>query len=75
MIIQCHPPIKVYTPHGEGYTLFLIDYGINLNTQWVVALTETNKVRHYDANDIRVAENYTIGLSKPPLPLAGEDGY
>jgi hypothetical protein len=75
MIHQCEPPIFVYTPHGPALCLFIIDYGININTHWVCALKENNKIKHYDANDIRLAENYTIGVKTPEIPKPGEDGY
>jgi hypothetical protein len=34
------------------YHYFLIDYGPNLNTIWVIANCNDGKIRHYDSNDI-----------------------
>lgn len=75
MIYQCNPIIFVMTPLGPGMTLFLIDYGININSCWVVALRDTNYIKHFDSNDIRIIENLTYGFKKPAMPIAGEKGY
>lgn len=53
----------VNTPHGDGYPLFLIDYGPHLNMVWVVANYEDGKIRHYDSNDIRLSVNYTLNFN------------
>jgi hypothetical protein len=38
------------------YHYFLIDYGPNLNTIWVIANCNDGKIRHYDSNDIVLKE-------------------
>lgn len=68
MIHRVQPPIHVKTPLGEGWTLFLIDYGHDWNTVWVVNLFESGKVKHFDANDIRVDGNPTYSVPNPPQP-------
>lgn len=64
-ILQLAPPIWVYTPHGEGLAILLIDYGMDHNTCWVVALKETNQIKHYDATDLFYAENPAYGFKEP----------
>jgi hypothetical protein len=49
-------PIVVHTPHGKGQAFLLIDYGLTVNSVWVVRL-EGGKVLHYDSNDIRIYDN------------------
>jgi hypothetical protein len=48
------------TPHGQGIPLFIIDYGAQLNTIWVIANCQDGKIRHYDSNDITLTENKTL---------------
>ena len=68
MIIQCSPTIPVYTKLGMGRALFLIDYGQDVNTCWVVALNRTAEIKHFDSNDVRLEENYTFGTNKAFIP-------
>jgi hypothetical protein len=56
MICQLNPTIDVNTPLGDGEALFLIDYGVNVNTVWVVRL-EGGHVKHFYSDDIRVWGN------------------
>lgn len=57
MIIQVNPTIPVVCKgHGDGETLFIIDYGINVNTVWVVRLAGGH-VKHFYSDDIRVYDN------------------
>lgn len=56
MIYQLPNPIDVKTPKGDGTTLFLIDYGVDVNTIWVVRL-KGGKVLHFYSDDIRVYGN------------------
>lgn len=60
MIIQCNPPIEVITPLGKGWCLFLIDYGISVNTIWIVRLDNKGSVRHFESNDIFVVANLML---------------
>jgi len=53
MIHQFPTPIPVHTPHGEGEAILLIDYGIDVNTVWLVRL-EGGVVKHYLSDDVRV---------------------
>ena len=58
-IIRLEPPINVETPLGDGRTLFLIDYGVDTNTIWLVRL-EGGIVKHFDSNDIKVKPNLML---------------
>ncbi len=68
MIHRIQPPIHVRTPLGNGWALFLIDYGHDWNTVWVVNLFKTGQVKHFDANDIRITGNPTWGVPNPDAP-------
>jgi hypothetical protein len=70
MIQQLNPYIPVITPLGEGYAVMVIDYGIDYNTCWVVALEKDGQIKHFDANDVKMCTNYTYGINveKPPFP-------
>lgn len=56
MIHEFRTPIAVQTPHGEGEAILFIDYGVNVNSVWVVRL-EGGKVLHYYSDDIRIWGN------------------
>lgn len=60
MIHEFKAPIPVHTPHGEGDALLLIDYGIDVNTVWLVRL-KGGVVLHYLSDDIRVYGNPMYG--------------
>lgn len=68
MIIQLAPPIEVITKLGRGWALFIIDYGLNFNTVWIVRLNDGGGIKHIESNDIRVEGNPMLGL-----PLIKED--
>lgn len=56
MIHEFKTPIPVHTPHGEGNAILLIDYGIDVNTVWLVRL-KGGVVKHYYSDDILVYGN------------------
>jgi hypothetical protein len=56
MIHEFRNPINVHTPHGKGQAFFLIDYGLTINSVWVVRL-EGGKILHYYSDDIRIYDN------------------
>jgi hypothetical protein len=58
-IHRLEPPIDVETPLGDGRTLFLIDYGVDTNTIWLVRLVG-GRVKHFDSNDIIVKPNLML---------------
>lgn len=60
MIHEFKSPISVHTPHGEGDAIIMIDYGIDVNTVWVVRLSG-GEIKHYLSDDIRVYGNPMYG--------------
>jgi hypothetical protein len=56
MIHQLNPTIDVHTPLGDGEALFIIDYGVNVNTVWVVRF-KGGVIKHLYSDDIRVYDN------------------
>ena len=58
-IHRIEPPIEVETPLGDGRTLFLIDYGVDTNTIWLVRL-QGGRVKHFDSIDIIVKPNLML---------------
>ena len=63
-IHEINQVIWVNTPHGKGIALFLIDYGPQQNTIWVVTLKENGKIKHYDSNQISIEINHTLDFNK-----------
>ena len=55
-MLQLNPTIEVHTPLGDGEAMFIIDYGINVNTVWIVRL-EGGVMKHFYSDDIRVWGN------------------
>ena len=56
VMLQLNPTIEVHTPLGDGEALFIIDYGINVNTIWVVRFPK-GIIKHLYSDDIRVYGN------------------
>lgn len=56
MMLQLNPTMEVHTPLGDGEAMFIIDYGINVNTVWVVRLPK-GVIKHFYSDDIRVYDN------------------
>ncbi len=52
--------LTVKTPLGNGRAMFLIDYGPEVNTVWVVALNKNGQIKHFDSNQIQLTENFTF---------------
>ena len=48
--------MDVNTPLGDGEAIFIIDYGVNVNTVWVVRLSGGH-VKHFYSDDIRLWGN------------------
>lgn len=64
-IERINPPIPVITPRGPGLAIFLIDYGPDLNSVWVVRHDETGDVYHVVSCEIRVCGNEMWNLGDP----------
>jgi len=56
MILQLNPTVEVHTPLGDGEAMFIIDYGININTVWVVRLPK-GVIKHFYSDDVRIWGN------------------
>ena len=56
MIHEFKTTIPVHTKHGVGEAILFIDYGINVNSVWVVRL-KGGRVMHYYSDDIRIYDN------------------
>ena len=59
-MLQLNPTIDVATPLGEGEAMFIIDYGVNVNTVWVCRM-KGGKVKHFYSDDIRIYDNPANG--------------
>lgn len=60
MILQLEPTIDVYCKgHGDGEALFLIDYGLAVNTVWIVRFPG-GIIKHFLSDDIRIYGNPMI---------------
>jgi hypothetical protein len=68
MIHQLAPPLYVTTPLGEGHCLFLIDYGPQINTVWVVHLFDDGRLVHVDSSEVRVFGNAMYAIPHPEEP-------
>lgn len=60
-ILQLNPPIELETPKGRGFAWLLIDYGIEHNIMWTVAIHATGEIWTYGNPDVRAVKNITIG--------------
>jgi hypothetical protein len=68
MMLQLNPPLWVNTPLGEGHAIIVIDYGVSVNTIWVVHIFETGIVTHIDSSEIRMMGNEMYGIPHPEKP-------
>lgn len=56
MIHEFRTPLPVKTPHGDGDAILIIDYGLNVNSVWLVRL-HGGAVKHYYSEDILIYGN------------------
>jgi hypothetical protein len=52
----CHEfrtPLLVHTPLGEGDAILLLDYGLRINSVWVVRMHTSGAIKHFFSEDIR----------------------
>lgn len=61
MMLQLNPPIPLYTPKGKGLAWALIDYGVEHNLMWVVALDENGEIWTFQNPEVRAQNNITMG--------------
>lgn len=60
MILQLDPPIPLDTPKGSGIALLLIDYGVEYNLMWVVAIDATGEIWTFQNPKVRAQKNITM---------------
>lgn len=60
-ILQLNPPIPLSTPRGKGIAHFLIDYGMESNLIWVIALDDNGEIWAYENPQVRFQKNITLG--------------
>jgi hypothetical protein len=63
MIHEVNQVLIVNTEFGEAQVLFIIDYGIHVNSIWVCASFEDGRIRHYDTNQITIVKNCTMDFN------------
>lgn len=61
MMLQLNPPIPMFTPKGEGLAWAMIDYGMEFNILWVVAINETGEIWTFQNPQVRALKNITQG--------------
>lgn len=64
-IHRINPPIVVVTPKGDGLALFLIDYGPDLNSIWIVRDDASGAIYHVCSAEIKVGGNEMWNLKEP----------
>jgi hypothetical protein len=55
-MLQLNPTLEVHTPLGDGEAMFIIDYGLNVNTVFVVRFAK-GVIKHLYSDDIRIYGN------------------
>ena len=63
VIHEVQQVLTVNTPFGEAQVLFLIDYGVHINSIWVCTTFSDGKIRHFDTNQISVTINHTLDFN------------
>lgn len=61
MILQLNPPIELDTPKGKGLAWFVIDYGIEHNLMYTVAINNTGEIWTFSNPEVRATKNITSG--------------
>lgn len=61
MILQLNPPIPLMTPKGEGLAYMVIDYGVDYDLMWVVAINDTGEIWTYPNHKVKAIKNITLG--------------
>lgn len=60
MIVQLNPPIELETPKGKGYAWFVIDYGMENDLYWTVAIHDTGEIWTFNNKCVRAVKNITL---------------
>ena len=67
-IHQLDPEIFVMTPKGMASGFLIIDYGIHLNTVWLVSVCATGEILHVDSSDLKRMGNAMLDIPDPEDP-------
>lgn len=61
MFTQLDPTIPMATSKGDGLAFAVIDYGIEHDLLWVVALDDSGEIWCVPNSEVRVEANWSIG--------------
>ena len=61
MITQLAPSIPMTTSKGDGLAIAVIDYGMEHNLLWVVALNTSGEIWCVPNNEVRISANWSAG--------------
>ena len=61
MFTQLDPPLPMRTSKGPGFAFGVIDYGIEHNLLWVVALDDEGEIWCVPNKDARMQPNWSVG--------------
>jgi hypothetical protein len=61
MFTQLNPPLPLKSSKGDGYAIAVIDYGLEHNLLWVVALDDSGEVWCVPNSEIRMQSNWSAG--------------
>lgn len=59
-ILQLNPPLPLETPKGSGLAWLLIDYGVEFDLMWTVAINETGEIWTFNNKHVRASKNITL---------------
>lgn len=60
-ILQLNPTLPLSTPKGDGQAFFLIDYGLEYDLMFTVAIDATGELWTFSNKEVRAQKNITIG--------------
>ena len=61
MFTQLAPSIPLTTSKGDGLAIAVIDYGMEHNLLWVVALNTSGEIWCVPNNEVRISANWSAG--------------
>lgn len=61
MFTQLEPTIPMATSKGDGLAFAVIDYGIEHDLLWVVALDDSGEIWCVPNSEVRISANWSIG--------------
>lgn len=60
-LVQLNPQIELDTPKGTGLAWFVIDYGIEHDLMYTVAIHATGELWTFSNREVRATKNITAG--------------